>query len=143
MHLGKKAFLTFISALVFDSILLCLLPIFRWYPVQEEDTTFNSKITITVSKASLEAIRLVESFGGKIETRYHSMEERLMMSAPLVFLNRPRPPPLMPTRQKLRDYYTNPLNRGYLAYTQRPKTNLFKVGVIASPKIYLNLPHCT
>ncbi|KAJ1913317.1 YmL10 [Mycoemilia scoparia] len=74
---------------------------------------FNSKITIEVTKASKKAIERIEALGGKVTCVYHN---RLAMKAllhPEKFAIIPKF--AEPRTAKLRQWYMNPENRGYLA----------------------------
>ncbi|OAJ38568.1 hypothetical protein BDV3_004095 [Batrachochytrium dendrobatidis] len=74
----------------------------------------SSAINIEVTRASLNAIRLVESKGGSITTVYHNREIIRAMLVPQKYVN--VPDLLVPASAQHISRYTDPDRRGYLSH---------------------------
>ncbi|KAJ1680327.1 YmL10 [Spiromyces aspiralis] len=74
---------------------------------------FKSKVTIEVTKASKSAIQRVEELGGRLTCVYHNPLAMRALLHPEKFAVIPKF--AEPTNAKLREWYMNPENRGYLA----------------------------
>ncbi|PVU88849.1 hypothetical protein BB561_005670 [Smittium simulii] len=76
-------------------------------------TFFNSKINIEVTKASKACIERIEELGGTVTCVYHNTLAMRAVKFPYKFAIIPKF--AQPTNVKLRAWYSNPENRGYLA----------------------------
>jgi len=76
---------------------------------------FTSKINIEVTRASQEAIKAIETVGGKITTRYYDRIGLRLLLHPEKFDPLKIPKFALPSLAKERAYYNNWENRGYLA----------------------------
>ncbi|KAI9360731.1 ribosomal protein L18e/L15P [Pilaira anomala] len=75
--------------------------------------TFNTPVTIEVSRASQKAIEAIEKAGGKIVTRYYNAIGLRSVIHPEKFAQTPKL--AAPLRKEDIKYYTDLKNRGYLA----------------------------
>ena len=78
--------------------------------------TFSAKVNLEVQWASEQAIMAVERAGGRIITGYFDLHSVIALRNPLKFFERGAPiPRRLAPPQDLMEYYSNPVNRGYLA----------------------------
>ncbi|XP_044279686.1 39S ribosomal protein L15, mitochondrial isoform X2 [Varanus komodoensis] len=94
-------------------------PLKRHYGIQlveEGADTFAAKINIEVQIASELAIAAVEKNGGVITTAFYDPRSLEILCKPVPFFLRGQPIPkrMLPPQDLVR-YYTDPMNRGYLA----------------------------
>lgn len=82
-----------------------------------------------MSRASQEAIKAIEAVGGKVTTRYFTMDSIKSVIYPYLFKIEPRL--ANPTARKDIEYYRDPKHRGYLSDT-------LKEG--ESPSLFWKLP---
>ncbi|XP_053207794.1 39S ribosomal protein L15, mitochondrial-like [Panonychus citri] len=77
---------------------------------------FSAQINIEVQYASEEVIAAIERNGGVITTAFYDIKSVMALTNPTKFFSRGEPIPkrLLPPPDCI-DYYTNPVNRGYLA----------------------------
>ncbi|KAK9455726.1 ribosomal protein L18e/L15P, partial [Dipodascopsis uninucleata] len=74
---------------------------------------FTTKVDITVSGASREAIKTVEAAGGKVTSKYYNRLALRALLHPEFF--KIKPLEARPIKKRDLDYYRNPDVRGYLA----------------------------
>merc|ERR1719370_1193721 len=78
--------------------------------------TFCAKVNIEVQWACEQSIMAVERAGGKITTAYFDLHSVIALRNPQKFFESGSPiPRRLAPPQDLMEYYSNPVNRGYLA----------------------------